>query len=157
MSTVVPDNNPINELTEVRLSPIHGLGIFSRVDIPANTIWWRAKDSDVILIHREQYLAMERSQQSPISKAFLEALQTYCYYTAAHDALVLILDNARYVNHCSEPNSRVLQHPTLLASETTRDIKAGEELCENYLTYDQCPWAHLYEDVAFEQPAEARP
>lgn len=157
MSTVVPDKNPIHELTEVRLSPIHGLGIFSRVDIPAHTIWWRANDADVILIHREQYEALERSFQSPVSQAFLEALQTYCYYSAAQDALILILDNARYVNHCTEPNSRVLVHPTVIASETTRDIKAGEEICESYLTYDQCPWAHLYEDVAFDNPAESMP
>jgi len=151
--TIVPEKNPINELTEVRLSPVHGLGIFSRVDIPAHTIWWRAGDSDVILIRREQYETLERSHQSPVSRVFLDALQTYCYYSGAHDALVLIVDNGRYVNHSSEPNSRAFPHPTLIASETIRDIQAGEEICENYLTFDQCPWAQLYKDIVFEKPA----
>ncbi|GAB4579909.1 MAG: SET domain-containing protein-lysine N-methyltransferase [Anaerolineales bacterium] len=132
--------NPLNTLTEARPSPVHGLGIFAKVDIPKGTVWWRAQPSDVLLIKQKQYETLKASIHSPVSKAFLEAVYTYSYYSAEDDVLIFILDNARYTNHSFQPNSTVLDEPGVIGSITLRDIQAGEEIMEDYSLFDHCPW-----------------
>lgn len=135
------ESNPINDLTEVRPSPVHGLGVFARVDIPKGTVWWRARPGrDVLLINQAQYLTLKHSRHSPTSSALLEAIYTYSYYSAADDALILILDHARYTNHSFQPNSDVYPEPGVIGSIALRDIKAGEEIMEDYSLFDHCPW-----------------
>ena len=136
--------NPISALTEVRLSPPHGLGIFATTLIPRDTIWWRARRSDVVSINRLQFEAIAASEQSPQIKAFIEAFLEFGFYIKRYDTLFLIPDNGRYVNHSFEPNSAVCPDLDGLCSITLRDIAAGGEICEDYRTYDKCPWANLY-------------
>lgn len=133
--------NPINTLTEVRNSPVHGMGIFARVDIPKGTVWWRARPGiDVLLINRAQFQTLQTSQHSSVSKDLLEAIYTYSYYSATEDALILILDHARYTNHSFQPNSDVIPEPGVIGSIALRDIRAGEEIMEDYSEFDVCPW-----------------
>lgn len=139
--------NPIKTLTQVRISPVHGLGVFAKVDIPKGTVWWRARPGrDVLLINRAQFDTFRESTHSPVSKAFLDAIYTYSYYSAQEEALILILDHARYTNHCFRPNSDVCSEPGVIASIALRDIRAGEEILEDYSLFDQCPWPGLEEE-----------
>ena len=138
--------NPLNTLTETRPSPVHGLGIFAKTDIPEGTVWWRARPCDVLLIEQDQFDTFRTSHHSPVSRALLEALYTYSYYSAEDDALILILDHARYTNHSFQPNSTVVDEPGVIGSITLRDIQAGEELVEDYSLFDQCPWPGFSDD-----------
>jgi len=139
-------SNPINTLTEARASPVHGLGVFAKTDIPKGTVWWRAHPSDVLLIERDQFDTFKTSHHSSTSKALLKAIYTYSYYSAADDALILILDHARYTNHSFHPNSDVSPEPGVIGSIALRDIQAGEEIMEDYSTFDVCPWPRYAED-----------
>jgi uncharacterized protein len=133
--------NPINSLTEVRNSPVHGLGVFARVDIPIGTVWWRAHPGkDVLLITKAHFDTFRLSTHSAVSRDMLEAIYTYSYYSAEEDALILILDHARYTNHSFQPNSDVNPEPGVIGSIALRDIKAGEEIVEDYSEFDVCPW-----------------
>jgi len=139
--------NPINDLTEVRPSDVHGLGIFAKQDIPKGTIWWRARrGKDVLLIGKAQYDVIRESTHSPVSQGLLAAIMTYAYYSAADNALILILDHARYTNHSNEPNSDVCPEPGVIGSIALRDIRAGEEIVEDYNLFDHCPWDGFEED-----------
>jgi len=140
--------NPLLTLTEARPSPIHGLGIFAKTDIPAGTIWWRGSDTNLLHIHRTQYETLIASTPSPVSRGLIENVHTYCYYSAERDALLLILDNARYTNHSPRPNSEILREPGAIGSVTIRDIRAGEEILEDYSSYDTCPWSKLQDTMA---------
>lgn len=134
-------HNPIDDLTEVRASPLHGLGVFARQDIPKGTVWWRAApDRDVLLINKAQFETLRSSSHSPAIDGLFESIYTYCYFSGKHDALILILDNARYTNHSAEPNSAEYDEAGVIGSITTRDVVAGEELTEDYNTYDHCAW-----------------
>lgn len=140
--------NPINELTEVKPSPIQGLGLFAKEFIPKGTIWWAASEpGDVLLVHREQYSKLDGSVESSLISSFKHAILIYSYYVRRYDALVLCLDNARFVNHSFTPNSGAGIGPNFhpLSSIALRDIEPGEEILEDYTAYDQCPWAMLYE------------
>lgn len=137
-------SNPISALAEVGLSPTHGLGLFARMRIPRGTIWWRVRLSDVIAVNRFQFEALVASEQSPRTKAVIDAFLEFGYYVKGFDTLFLIADNGRYVNHSFEPNSAVCPDSDGLCSITLSDIAAGDEICEDYTTYDKCPWAQLY-------------
>lgn len=85
-------------------------------------------------------LAFETSQWP-----MLTVLQRYTYYSQEIDSLIYICDDARYLNHSDTPNSA--PSSDRLASVTIRDVEKGEELLENYSTYDFCPWANLWGDL----------
>ncbi len=136
--------NPISALTEVRVSPTHGFGIFARTLIPRGTIWWRVRLSDLIPMTRVQFEALATSEQSPWTTAFLEAFLVLGYYVKGFDTLFLIPDNGRYINHSFEPNSAVCPDSDGLCSIALRDIAGGDEIFEDYTKYDKCPWANLY-------------
>ena len=132
------------DLTEARQSPIHGLGVFAKRDIPKGTVWWRGeKDVNVLLFNRQQYLHFQQSAGNSLKDAFWEVLATYSYYSRQLDSLIVCLDNARYVNHSDEPNSGPDETQNPLLSVALRDIKAGEEILENYDHYDFCPWVEI--------------
>jgi len=145
--------NPIASLTDVRPSGVHGLGVFAKWDIPKGTVWWRAHPGrDVLLINEVQFRTLKESQHSPLSKALLKGITTYSYYSAADDVLILILDHARYTNHSDEPNSEVLPEPGAIGAVVLRDIRAGEEIVENYNLFDHCPWEGFDENYRMPEP-----
>jgi uncharacterized protein len=132
------------ELTQVMKSPVHGLGLFAKIDIPKGTEWWRGEpDKNILLFSEEQYLNLNRSEKKGMNPFFWKMLATYSYYSKKHGSLVLCLDNARYVNHSLQPNSGQNKDKDPLASVAIRDIKAGEEILENYEEYDPCPWVAI--------------
>lgn len=136
----------LDQITEVRPSATHGLGIFAKVDLPQDFVWWRASAEHLFVITRTQYETFCASTLSPVSENLRLALMEYGFYVAQHDQIFVLTDNARYTNHSSTPNSRVAPDDPL-ASITTRPVRAGEELVEDYARYDRCPWAALYGDL----------
>ena len=140
--------NPITDLTEVRLSSIAGLGLFAKTFIPKGTIWWSGNSSNMLLIHREQYEEFENSiiKSSALSESLKKSFLVYCYYDKTSDALVLCLDNARFVNHSFTPNSGSTPDIHPFMAMALKDIYPGEEIVEDYTTYDFCPWACNRED-----------
>ncbi len=136
--------NPLNDLTEVRISATHGRGVFAKVAIPQHTVWWRVCPTNVTGITQAQYAAFVASAPSPQSDPFMAAILHFGYYVQQYDAIFFALDNARYINHSFQPNSAVSSHSDDLCSVAVRDIAPGEEICEDYTHYDQCPWARLY-------------
>jgi hypothetical protein len=131
------------ELVEVRPSQLHGKGVFALTDIPAGTRWWSIGLDEAITVSRTQFAALVQSASSPATDGFMSGLQEYCIYLEAHDVMVLIPDNGRYVNHSDEPNSAASVNGRVLYSVTVRDIAAGEEITEDYATYDECSWPGL--------------
>lgn len=82
----------------------------------------------------------------------------YSYYVKEVDrfeinlnflSLVWLMDNSRYTNHSNQPNSGYAEVfrsdsqtvSSMFCSAVIRDVKAGEEIFEDYRPYDQCPWA----------------
>lgn len=147
----------LDEIAETRMSPIHGLGLFAKVDIPAGTVWWSARPETVLLISQAQYKTLIGSTRNPLSEQFLRVLSTYCYYAASLDSLILCLDNARFVNHSENPNSGESASKEALVAVALRDIKQGEEIFENYFQYDECPWVDdplWFETYSAQRPSE---
>lgn len=136
-------NGWMSDVVEVRPSKLHGLGVFATAVIPRGTVWWAADIADTIRISRAQFDALVNSASSPMSDALLAAIQEYSIYVKALDLMILIPDNGRYVNHFDDPNSLAQTTATRLTSVALRDIEVGEEIVEDYSTYDWCPWPNV--------------
>lgn len=111
--------------TELRLSPIHGIGVFLLEPVRKGEVVWRF-DSRLDRIYSEAELASlpERTQTF---------LRTYSTWHQATGIWVLCGDNGRHFNHSDTPNtvSDAIAFGQDIASE---DLPAGTELTSDYNT-----------------------
>ena len=129
MNKNIPYNNslynPIDEYTEVKASKIHGIGLFAKKLIPKGTMWWHARPGDVLIMTKNQFLTLDKSEKTSPVDNFLQGLLTYAYYDEVLDALVFCLDNSKFVNHSPDPNSGSIEEHSLnaIASKDIQSIK----------------------------------
>jgi SET domain-containing protein len=139
--------NPIEEFTEVKPSKIHGLGLYAKKFMPKGTVWWHAREKDVLIVTKDQFQTLDSSAKSSSMENYITLLLTYSYYERDFDALVFCLDNCRYVNHSPNPNSGTPEDESPFRSVALRDIQVGEELTEDYLKYTICNWLKKYDGL----------
>ena len=111
--------------TELRASPIQGIGVFLLQDVRAGDLIWRF-DSRVDRIYSADEIASlpERMQR------FLE---TYSTLHAGLNVRVLCGDNGRHFNHSDTPNTRSLG--IAFGDDVAgRDLPSGTELTTDYRT-----------------------
>ncbi|MFX0074924.1 MAG: hypothetical protein ACFE96_05745, partial [Candidatus Hermodarchaeota archaeon] len=64
--------NPVEEYTEVKPSKIHGLGLFAKKFIPKGTIWWYAREEDILIISKDQFNILDSSTKTIMIENYLE-------------------------------------------------------------------------------------
>jgi SET domain-containing protein len=116
---------------EVRPSPIHGLGVFTREPISKGKIVWQF-DPGMDRRHPASWL----EHQPPHVRKFVEiygvlSLDKQSYYLAG--------DQTSFVNHAADPN--LVPRDELLVNDegvvvAARDIAPGEELTIDYGSID---------------------
>ena len=112
--------------TYVGPSTIEGVGVFAAERIPAGAEIWRLDPSLDRLIRKSDVAALP-----PILGTFVER---YGYpYPHDPEQIVVELDNGRFMNHSSEPNSCFADPDT---GFTLREIEAGEEILCDYSEFD---------------------
>lgn len=110
--------------TKVDRSSIHGLGLFADQDISQGDLIWEFNPLIDKEITREELSCLPLNTQNYV--------RTYSYLEKGK--YILCGDNARFTNHSVKPNvDNVSQAPKAIAA---RDIKQGEEITEDYRTYD---------------------
>lgn len=114
--------------TEVRPSPIHGLGLFAAEFIPDGTVTWRYLDGF------DQRLP--ESILSILSGPAKEQFLKYSYVDPVTGLYELCADDARFFNHSENPNTAGVPSGEDV-DIATRDINAGEELTCDYRTFDR--------------------
>lgn len=129
--------------TAVKPSLIAGMGLFADQDIKKGDIIWKYTPETCNLFSQEQFQVLLNSFHKT-EKELIRYYLTYSYHQKFLNGVVLCLDNGRFVNHSNEP---VLGGPTHLLpnvawqySVALRDICKGEELTEDYNTYDASDW-----------------
>lgn len=124
--------------TIVKSSAIAGVGLFADEDIKEGTQVWKYTNETCILLTKEQIQTLLKSYLKT-EKELIQYYLTYTYFQAKLNGLVLCLDNGRFVNHSTQPN---LKSPIndWQYSVACRNIKKGEELTEDYRTYDNADW-----------------
>jgi SET domain-containing protein len=115
--------------TFVSESKIHGMGIFSAVDIKKDTIVWQfnpivdQKFSDNEFLEMCDHMSYENEQK----------IRSWSYFEG--NTWILCGDGAKFFNHSDTPNCKdEIGSPQTVAC---RDIKAGEEFTANYKDLDE--------------------
>lgn len=125
--------------TTVKPSTIAGLGLFADEDIKQGEIIWRYDPQTCMVFTQQQLSTLVNSAQ------YIESIKyylTYGWYVSQLGGVVVCLDNGRFVNHSSAPNLGQItpSDESWRFSFALRDIEKGEELTENYASYDSTDW-----------------
>ena len=122
---------------ELKASPIGGRGLFAVEDIPAGALIWKYLPNVNIAEHDEAALTakLEAMESDDERQHFLTHVYPW------EGKAVEILDDGQYWNHSATPNTG----ETGTGDEAShtfaiRDIKAGEELTDDYAQYQDLPW-----------------
>lgn len=105
--------------TELRPSPIHGLGLFAAEDILLGAVIWRFQ------IGFDQILPAVCLEYLPAPA--ISYIENHCYM----GQFVLITgDHDRFINSSDDPNTEF--SVSAMESRAILHIKKGEEITENY-------------------------
>jgi len=119
---------------EVRETPL-GKGVFVLEPVKQGSLIWRYKKDENVICFRgeEETLAhLEKLSSYEDRRYFLE----HSYNDGG--MLNHILDDGKLVNHSETPNAGAGSEP--LSTCALRDIEKGEELREDYATYEYSAW-----------------
>ena len=107
-------------------SAIEGVGVFAAEAIPAGALIWKLDPGFDRLIREEDIASLPAT--------FRTFVERYGYpYPHDPSAVVVELDNGRFMNHSTEPNT-CFTDPD--AGYALRRIEAGEEITCNYSEFD---------------------
>lgn len=116
--------------TKLGPSSIAGIGLFADENIPAGTVTWRFVPGFDQLFSEEEVASLPEPARSE--------LLNYTYKHPQTGQYVYCLDNARFMNHADDANTRGVHEAGQIEGYdvATRDIAKGEELTCNYFTFD---------------------
>lgn len=126
--------------TELKASPIHGVGVFLVEPVREGQLIWRF-DSRI-----DRVFADEELEEMP--DRLQHFLRTYSTFHGDLRLWVLCGDNGRHFNHSNTPNTRSLGI-ALGDDVAAQDLLAGTELTSDYRTI--CD-AMRSEGMSFSQP-----
>ncbi len=111
--------------TELKPSPIHGLGVFLLRPVRKGELIWRF-DGRIDRVYAPDEVAS-------LPAHVQDYLATYCTWHEGTGVFVLCGDNGRYFNHSEEPTT-VSNGISFGEDHAARDPAAGEELTSDYRT-----------------------
>ena len=126
--------------TELRASPIHGIGVFLTQQVKAGDLIWRF-DSRIDRVFADDEL-------TEMPQKLQQFLRTYSTLHGGLKLWVLCGDNGRHFNHSDVPNTRSLGI-AFGDDVAAMDLEPGTELTSDYRTI--CD-AIRSEGVDFNQP-----
>ncbi len=110
--------------THLDKSNIAGMGCFASEPISKGTIIWEInRNFDLVMPHKHV------EQFPDVAKSYI---QNFAYFNEEEGGYVMCTDNAKYFNHSDNSNCKSIFEKTIAA----RDIEVGEEITENYFSFD---------------------
>ncbi|KOO24251.1 nuclear protein set [Chrysochromulina tobinii] len=119
----------------------YGMGIYAEEDIPAGSLVWRFE----LGVSASEY-STEECMQAKLATLSVEEATELLDHTYVRQGRIFNphLDGP-LINHSLEPNCSVRAGDSESGSYAIRDIKKGEEITENYNSYDaKKDWPRWY-------------
>lgn len=132
--------------TELRPSPIHGIGVFLLESVSEGETIWRF-DARIDRVYSDDELAS-------LPPGMQDFLRTYSTWHQAAGLWVLCGDNGRHFNHSDSPNT-LSQGVAFGDDIAAADLPAGTELTTDYRTICDTFRIHGPELVFGAEPAKA--
>ena len=128
--------------TKLAPSSIHGLGVFTEEYVEAGTVLW-VWDEGI-----DQKIPIELVDKLPQNcKNFFKH-----YSWVENGKCMLCSDNERYINHSDDPNCTSIKGQNFTIAK--RNIQIGEEITQNYKTFDDNFGLREFGYDWMEQPSE---
>lgn len=121
---------------ELRRSPVHGFGVFSKTDLPAQLVLWQNTQviSPPYLWRLEELLEQPASLQSRLRGTCRQVDRDL--WIGLHKTTQDAADLSFFVNHGCQPNAFF----GTCSLKTSRAVQAGEEILVDYGTFASHPW-----------------
>jgi hypothetical protein len=115
--------------THIAKSNIHGLGLFTNVDIKKGSVVWEFNEVFDKKISDHDKIRLPEHIQKFIERHGFKDVTGWWILDGGNDL---------YVNHHNDPNLIQSDEPNPISKSliASRDIKTGDELTENYLEWD---------------------
>jgi SET domain-containing protein len=115
--------------TQVRPSPVHGLGLFAAEAIPRGMPVWRFEPGFDHDFSPGAFLALP-----PGARAHT---RWFCFVSRENGHVILSGDHACFINHSTKPNTGASSEAKPpITTVALRDVAAGEEITCDYFSYD---------------------
>jgi hypothetical protein len=136
------NNNGFNVKYELKDAGVKGKGIFALEDIPYGTKVWGLVEGNHFIYRNEDEL---RERIKGLSNEQIKHVLNHIWGADDNETVLECNDQAEYVNHSSSANlvcGFQLSTPQYDYNScwAGRDIKAGEELTDNYSSYGVPDW-----------------
>merc|ERR1711934_409960 len=112
-----------------------GKGLFLLEPVAKGALIWRYREGENILCFRNE-AETRKHLDSMASDADRKDFLSHAYHDGG--ALNLILDDGGLWNHSDNPNTG--GGPDMLSSYALRNLEVGEELRDDYATYEHPAW-----------------
>ena len=111
-------------------SPIHGIGVFAAEFVAKDRIMWVFNPVIDKIIRKDEIADLPKHMQAWIWKVAWQDLDGH---------FRLGIDNDKFINHSSDPNSGFFREPYVWLA--LRDIQIGEEILDNYTEFSESDYA----------------
>ena len=115
--------------TKLNLSPIDSIGLFADEFIPKGTVIWRYTPQVDLQYSAAAYQQLKQQHN-------FEVLDKYMYKSRVSGCYILCSDDARFINHASNPNTLDTLEDTEGLTLASTDIRPGDEITSNYEVFD---------------------
>jgi uncharacterized protein len=115
--------------TKLDISPIDSIGLFADEFIPRGTIIWQYTPQVDLRYTPEVYQQLKQQHN-------FEVLDKYIYKSRVSGLYILCSDDARFINHASNPNTVDTLEDAEGLTIASVDIYPGEEITSDYESFD---------------------
>ncbi len=124
--------------TTINQSKISGIGLYAAETISKNTIIWKFTPGIDLRLDTQDYTEFKKTHN-------FELLDRYIYKSKMSGMYILCSDDARFINHSSQPNTIDLDGDMEGITMAARDIQPGEEITSDYCMFDMdfSVYAHM--------------
>ncbi len=113
---------------KINTSSVHGVGLFTAQDIQKGDLIFTASPMLDVNITQEQFSSLPDAEQAEIKH--------WGFFDVPSQKWHVDFDNIHFINHSYEANTTQDFSTTEARVIAVRDIKAGEELTQNYLEFE---------------------
>ncbi len=111
---------------EIKCSPIHGIGLFTKQNVKMGELIARASPQLDVDVSALIFDSLDSKEQAEILY--------WGFYDPLRDTYHVAFDKIKFLNHSQ--NGNVTENMKTYDIFAVRDIKSGEELTQNYLEFE---------------------
>ncbi|KKT40041.1 hypothetical protein A3K29_01485 [Candidatus Collierbacteria bacterium RIFOXYB2_FULL_46_14] len=109
-------------------SPLHGIGFFANEDLEKGQLVYSASPKLDVNISDREYQSLDKKEQDEV--------KYWGFWDKDNQVWHVDFDNSRFINHSYYPTvTQDIDHGDAYLV-TTRSVKKGEEITQNYLEFE---------------------